>query len=107
MQTLVLEFRQGQNRVGRSLAVFTSGGRDLRAFILILVELVAQRADGDPEDIGRMSPVTKTMLQRVDNHVSFNIGNRASDQNLDIRRVLNGGSRFSAASRFRRARGEL
>lgn len=36
--------------------------RDGNAFIAVLLELVAQRPDGDAEDIGRMGAVAEAVL---------------------------------------------
>src|SRR5579871_3414288 len=54
--------------------------RDRHAAVGIFVQLVAQRADGDAEDVGGVRPVAEAMLQRLKDQVALHIRNRAPDQ---------------------------
>src|SRR3984893_3616680 len=46
----------------------------------IFVELVAQGADRDAEDVGRVGAVAEAVLERLQDEVAFHVGDRAADQ---------------------------
>jgi len=46
----------------------------------IFVELVAQRADRDAEDVGGVGAVAETVLERLQNEIALDVGDGAADQ---------------------------
>src|SRR5690606_2404277 len=70
-----------------------AGNRD--AFLVVLLQLVAERADRAAEDVGGMGPVAQAMLQSVDDQVALHRGNGAADQRAGDagRGRLGGGAR--------------
>src|SRR5215510_7625240 len=46
----------------------------------VFVELVAQRADRDAEDVGRMGAVAEAVLERLEDEVALDIGDGAADE---------------------------
>ena len=67
---------------------FTGFGHD-DAIAGILIELVAQGANGNAENSGGMGPVTQTMAEGVENEIAFHLRNGLSHQRTgdDFRRV--------------------
>src|SRR5215813_11831599 len=60
------------------LAAVRRGNRDAGGGIF--VELVAQRADRDAEDVGRVGAVAETVLERLQDQLALNVGDGAADQ---------------------------
>src|SRR4029077_10056503 len=54
--------------------------RNRRAIGSVFVELVAQGADRDTENIRGMRPITETMLERLKNEIPLDFGNRTANQ---------------------------
>ena len=54
--------------------------RDGDAFLAVLLQLVAQRADRDAEDVGGVGAVAEAVLQRVEDQVALDIGDGAADR---------------------------
>src|SRR5262245_4208330 len=46
----------------------------------IFVELVAQRADRDAEDVGGVRAVAETVLERLQNEITLDVSDGATDQ---------------------------
>src|SRR5215475_11671461 len=74
----------------RAVIVACAGRRDRDATVGIFVELVAQRADRDAEDVGGMGSIAEAMLQRLQDQVALDVGHRAAHQRA---RHLLGGER--------------
>src|SRR6516162_7029837 len=64
----------------RALIFAGARRRNRYAAIGIFIQLVAQRADGDAEDVGGVRPVAEAMLQGLEDQVALHVGARASDQ---------------------------
>src|SRR6185437_3225350 len=54
--------------------------RDRRAVGCIFVELVAQRANGDAEDVGGVRAVAEAVLERLQDEVALDLGDGAADE---------------------------
>ena len=54
--------------------------RDRHTLVAILAQLVAQRADRDAEDVRCMGAIAERMVQRVEDQITLDVGDRASDQ---------------------------
>src|SRR6202023_3705050 len=54
--------------------------RDGDAGRRIFVELVAQGADRDAEDVGGMRAVAEAVLERLEDEVALDVGDRAADE---------------------------
>ena len=48
--------------------------------LMVLPELVAQRPDRDSEYRGRMSAIAQAVIERIDDEISFDVGNAATDE---------------------------
>src|SRR5436190_1210608 len=63
------------------LALYARAGRcDRQSAVGIFVQLVAQRADRDAEDVGGVGAIAEAMLERLQDEIALDVGNRASDQ---------------------------
>src|SRR4051794_26202171 len=58
----------------------TAGRRDRHAIIGIFVELVPQRPDRNSKDVGRVRAVAEAVLERLEDEVALDIGDRAPHQ---------------------------
>jgi len=67
-------------RRGKTLMVAGAGRRDRQAAVGIFVELVAQRADRDAQDIGGVGAIAQAMFQRLQDQIALDVGHRAADQ---------------------------
>jgi hypothetical protein len=47
--------------------------------LAVLAQLVAQRADGDAENVGRVRAVAEAMAERVEYEIAFDVGDSAAD----------------------------
>jgi len=75
------DFIKGGQRSGRAAQRLAAAGRrDRRAVGGILVELVAQAADRDAEDVRGVGAVTEAVLKRLEDEVTLDFGDGASDQ---------------------------
>src|SRR5437899_8332219 len=54
--------------------------RDRQSAVGIFVQLVAQRADRNAQDVRSMGAIAEAMLQRLQNEIAFDVGHRTSDQ---------------------------
>src|ERR1035437_8028590 len=61
------------NNLRRAPELAAARRRDRRALSRIFVELVAQRADRDAEDIGRMGAVAEAVLERLQDQVTLDL----------------------------------
>lgn len=52
----------------------------MNAGVDILLELVAQRAERDPENLRRMGAVAEAMIERVENEIALDVGDGAPDE---------------------------
>src|SRR5271155_5400824 len=52
----------------------------LQARIAIFAQLVAQRADRNAEDVGGVRAVAQTMIERIQNEIALDIGDRTSNE---------------------------
>src|SRR4026208_1038587 len=50
------------------------------AGLRVLPQLVPQRAYGNAENVRGVSPVAKAMVERIENEIALNIGNRAPNE---------------------------
>src|SRR5690606_34085604 len=64
----------------RLIAAFTGCGRNMYPVVGVKFQLVAQRADRDPEDVSGMRPVAKAVIERVEDEILFNIRHFSSDK---------------------------
>ena len=70
------------------------------AFLPVLLQLVAQGADRDAEDVGGVGAVAEAMLQGLEDQVALDIGDGAADEaGLAPRRAI-GGDFGTSASAF-------
>src|SRR5687767_14113285 len=67
--------------------------RHANARLRIIPQLVAQGADGDAENIGRVGAVAQAMIERVEDEVALYIRDRTADQ------VARGGHRGGGRER--------
>ena len=67
-------------RHDKTLILTRAGRGDRDAAVGIFVQLVAQRADRDAEDVGSVGPIAEAMLERLQDQVAFDIGDGAADQ---------------------------
>ena len=67
-------------RRGDAVIIAGAGGRDRQSAVGIFVQLVAQRADRDAEDVGGMGAVAEAMLQRFQDQIALDVGDGAPDQ---------------------------
>ena len=57
-----------------------AGGGMVNAVARVFVELVAQRADRDAEDVGGVRAVAEAVLQRLQDQIALDVRDRAADQ---------------------------
>ena len=55
-------------------------GRHEHAFVGVLVELVAQRADRDAEDVGGVGAVAEHVVEGIEDQVALDVGDGAADE---------------------------
>src|SRR5580698_6099525 len=53
---------------------------DMKSRLAVFAELVPQGADRNTEDVRRMRAVAEAMIERVENEIALDIGDRASDE---------------------------
>src|SRR4051794_18922496 len=70
----------GLARRDKPLLVTRARRRDRYAAVGIFVQLVAQRADRDAENVGGMGAVAQAMFQRLQDQIALDIGDGAADQ---------------------------
>ena len=63
------------------------GGGTAMPSSLYCLQLVAQGADRDAEDVGGVGAVAEAMVQRLDDQVALHLGHRAADQAARARRT--------------------
>src|SRR6202795_4763910 len=73
-------FSGTSRRRGQAVEIAGAGGRDRQSAVGVFVQLVAQRADRDAEDIGGMGAIAEAMLQRLQDQIAFYVGDCTSDQ---------------------------
>src|SRR3954453_8925077 len=64
----------------RAVIVSGSGGRDRQSAVGVFVQLVAQSADRNAQDVGGVGPIAQAMLQGLQNEIALHVGHGASDQ---------------------------
>ena len=55
-------------------------GRYSKSFVGILAQFVAQGPNGNAKNVGRVGSVPKAMLERINNQITFDIGDRAPNK---------------------------
>src|SRR5258708_11550755 len=73
-----------------AVVVAGAGGRDRQSAVGIFVQLVAQPADRDAEDVGGVGAIAEAMFQRLPGEVALGVGVGAPDHRP---RNLLGGTR--------------
>src|SRR5260370_18999962 len=68
------------HRRGGAVVVAGAGGCDRQSAVGIFVQLVAERAERDAEDIGGVGPIAEAMLERFKDEIALYVGYRTSDQ---------------------------
>src|SRR4051812_6246827 len=68
------------SKLRRAAEVAAVRRRDRHAGGRIFVELVAQRADRDAEDVRRVGAVAEAVLERLQDQVALDVGDGAADE---------------------------